>query len=126
LFPAIVTEHPELPEHPPSQLTRTASDPGVAVSVTTDRGSKTELHCVPQSTPRGALVTVPVAVRLTVRSGMRIRFKLSPLRRSWSTHPVIPGTDPQLDHCHTVQPCPAQFPPGTVGVPVVQCANQSG
>ena len=39
-----------------------------------------------------------------------------------STSPAIPGTEPVLDVCQNVHPCPPQLAAGTRGASVFQCA----
>jgi len=62
-----VTAHEPVPAHSaPDQPAKTAPDAGMAVSVTVVPASKVEAQSPPQSIPAGALVTVPLPVRVTV------------------------------------------------------------
>jgi len=64
---AIATVHAPVPEQPPDQPVKIAPAAGVAVSVTLVPVLNVAEHVAPQMIPAGALLTVPLPVRVTVK-----------------------------------------------------------
>ena len=73
-----------------------------------------------------APVIAPPSGGVTSRDAILPRARLVPLKRSRSTSPAIPSTCPVEVHCQNVQPCPPQFPAGTIGADTPQWAIHSG
>jgi len=96
--PDIVTTQAAVPVHAPLQPAKTLPVAGVAVRVTTAPAAKLALQVVPQLTPAGDEVTVPLPDRVTV----------SVYRIGWTLNAA--STDRAADIATTQAPVPEHAP----------------